>query len=82
MDAIRCDKPFILTKENGLYNRIKDISIFVDPKDPNDIAEKVIWLSDPINYKGQQKMLENFTFTHTWEDIAREYLAVYDSIVR
>lgn len=80
LDAIRCGKPFIVTRETGLYDRIKNIAIFVDPKDPDDIAEKVIWLSDPVNYKGQQKMAESFTFTHTWEDIAREYMEIYKSI--
>lgn len=80
LDAIRCGKPFILTRENGLHNRIKDIAIFVDPQDPKDIAEKVIWLSDLTNYKGQKERVRSFTFTHTWENIAGEYMAIYDSI--
>lgn len=80
LDAIRYNKPFILTKENGLHDRIKDIGIFVDPQDSNDIAEKVIWLSNSANYKGQKNKVESFTFTHTWEEIAAEYIAIYDKI--
>lgn len=80
LDAIRYNKPFILTKENGLYNRIKDIGIFVNPQDPREIAEKVIWLSSQANYKGQKEKVESFTFTHTWEEIAAEYMAIYNKI--
>ena len=80
LDAIRCNKPFILTKENGLSPRIKDISIFVDPLSEEDIKEKVSWLLNPANYEAQKGKIEAFSFTHSWEGIAKEYLAVYDSI--
>ena len=80
LDAIRFNKPFILTQENGLYNRIKDIGLFVDPQDPEDIKNKVLWLAKPENYEGQKQKIERFTFTHTWEEIGREYLTIYDSI--
>ncbi len=80
LDAIRCGKPFILTRETGLYDRIKGISIFVDPQDPEDIKKQVLWLSKPQNYAAQKQKVVNFTFTHTWEDIAKEYMAVYEQI--
>lgn len=80
LDAIRSNKPFILTQENGLYNRIKDIGLFVDPQDPEDIKNKVLWLAKPENYEAQKQKIERFIFTHTWEEIGREYLAIYDSI--
>jgi len=80
LDAIRFQKPFILTRETGLYERLKDIAIFVDPQDTNDITEKVLWLSDPVNYQSQKKKIESFTFLHTWEDIGREYIDVYNKI--
>lgn len=80
LDAIRCGKPFILTCENGLSDRIKDIALFVDPEDPEDIARKVLWLSDPANYAVQEEKVRNFTFTHTWEEIATEYLNIYNQI--
>ncbi|MDP3763198.1 MAG: hypothetical protein Q8Q92_00860 [bacterium] len=80
LDAIRSNKPFILTRENGLYNRIKDISLFIDPQNPEDIKNKVLWLAKPENYEEQKQKIERFTFTHTWEEIGREYLAVYNSI--
>lgn len=72
LDAIAHNKPFILTKENGLTERIKDCAIFVDPLNPTDIAEKMNWLTN--NYDEQKKKVEAFSFTHTWEEIAQEFL--------
>ena len=80
LDAIRLDKPFILTRENGLYPRIKDVGIFVDPEDPRDIRDKVKWLLDPDNYESKRKQLVRFTFTHSWEDIAQEYLEIWKNL--
>lgn len=80
LDAIRCGKPFILTKETGLIPRIKDIGIFVDPQNEDDIAEKILWLSKEENYQEQKKKIESFTFVHSWEDIAEEFMDVYNHI--
>ncbi len=80
LDAIRLNKPFILTRENGLMPRIKDVGVFVDPQNPKDIEEKVLWLLKPENYEAQRRKIGEFAFIHVWEDIAKEYLAVYDSI--
>lgn len=81
LDAISCQKPFIVTKETGISDRIKDIAIFVDPKNEDDIAEKICWLANNDNYQIQKKKLEEFTFVHSWEDIAFEYMSVYDELI-
>lgn len=71
LEAITYNKPFILTKENGLTDRIGDIAILVDPLNPTEIKEKMEWLTN--NYDEQKKKIEAFTFTHTWEEIANEF---------
>jgi glycosyltransferase involved in cell wall biosynthesis len=80
LDAIRLEKPFILTQENGLYSRIKDIGLFVNPLSEADIKEKVLWLSNPGNYVLQKAKIEAFSFTHGWEEMAGEYLSIYDKL--
>ncbi len=80
LDAIRCGKPFVVTKETGLYERIKSIALFVDPKNTEDIKEKVLWLLDPENYTAHCAKIKAFDFTHTWEEIASEYVALYKEI--
>ncbi len=80
LDAIRCNKPFIMTRETGLYPKLKDVGLFVDPEDVNDIAEKIIFLSDEKNYEVYKKKVESFTFMHTWKDICSEFIEVYKKI--
>ncbi len=74
LDAIRHNKPFIVTRETGLYERIKECALFVDPENVDDIAEKIFWLSDSSHYEEQKRKVESFSFTHTWEQIAAEIL--------
>ncbi len=80
LDAIHYNKPFIITEENGLMNRIKDIAITVDPKNIDDIREKIIWLSQKDNYDKQVEKIKNFNFVHTYREIASEILNVYKII--
>lgn len=79
LDAIRAGAPFILTRENGLMNRIADIGVFCDPENPQDIAEKILWLADDANYAAQKKKVEAFLFTHSWNEIAQEIKVIADS---
>ncbi|MES2087690.1 MAG: glycosyltransferase family 4 protein [Patescibacteria group bacterium] len=76
LDSIRFNKPFILTRETGLHERITNCAIFVDPENIQEIAEKILWLSNPENYEAQKKKVEAFNFVHTWEDISREFLEI------
>lgn len=79
-DAIKVGTPFILTKENGIYDQVKDIAIFVDPKDKNDIVEKITWLADPVNRKIQADKIKEFTWVHTWKNIADEIVDVWEKV--
>lgn len=80
LDAIRLDKPFILTRENGLMPRIGDIGVYIDPENPKEIEDKVRWLLDPENYDAKRRQIARFTFTHTWEEMAREYMDIWNSL--
>jgi glycosyltransferase involved in cell wall biosynthesis len=74
LDAIRYEKPFIITNEIGIYDRIHDIAIFVDPLNTEEIKEKILWLLDERNYNEQIKRMQNFNFIHSWEQIANEII--------
>lgn len=80
LESIRLNKPFILTEENGLMDRIGSIAITVNPKDTRDIEEKVKWLLNPENYAAQVEKIKNFNFTHSWEEIAKEIIDIYKKI--
>ena len=74
LEAVRYNKPFILTKENGIRDRLNDIGVYINPLDPADIGEKLLWLSGKINYNTQIKKISNFNFLHSWSEMAQEFL--------
>ncbi len=82
LDAISAGTPFIVTRECGIYDRIKDIAIFVDPLNKEDIRDKIIYLANENIYKAQKRAVESFSFTHSWGQICREFLSVYGVILQ
>lgn len=80
LDAIRLNKPFICTKEVGIFNRVKDIGIFVDPLNKKEIKNAVMKLLGQEEYERWSQKVRNFNFVHTWQEMAREYIEIYKSI--
>ncbi len=80
MDAIRLNRPFICTKEVGIYDRIKDAGTFVDPLDKGEIKEAVQNLLTEDGYKKAKEKVRNFNFVHTWDQIAEEFVDIYKKI--
>ncbi|MEK7208986.1 MAG: glycosyltransferase family 4 protein [Patescibacteria group bacterium] len=76
LSAVNYGKPFILTLENGINNRLEEIALLVDPINIEDIKNKIIWLADEQNYLKQQKKIINFSFIHSWSKMASEFLAI------
>jgi len=80
LDALRFNKPFILTKETGFYEKLKGIGIFVDPLDKEDIKSKILFLADDSNYVEYKKRVASFRFAHSWQEIVDEFLALYKTL--
>jgi len=76
LDSIRAGKPFIVTREVGIYDRLKNIGIFVDPEDEEDIKNKILFLADLANYEMYKRKVESFSFTHTWKEICSEIIQI------
>ncbi len=77
IDAMSLNKPFIVTRENGIMNRIGEYALVADPKDENDIKQKILWLLDENNYKSQVEKIKSFSFVRTWDDVARDYMPLF-----
>lgn len=73
LDAIRLGKPFILTRETGLYDRLRGVGIFVNPESDKEIIEAIMTLANPEEYNRWRAKVNQFTFTHTWQQIAEEF---------
>jgi glycosyltransferase involved in cell wall biosynthesis len=80
LDAIRLNRPFIATQEVGIYERIKDAGIFVDPLNEKEIEEAILSLLTEDGYKKTKEKVLNFNFVHTWEEIAEEFMQIYKTL--
>jgi glycosyltransferase involved in cell wall biosynthesis len=77
LEAISFNKPFILSRETGLFDRLRDIGLFCDPLNEEDIYQKILNLSDDNKYGGYVEKIKKFDFTHSYDDIASEFLTIY-----
>jgi len=80
LDAVRANKPFIMTKETGLYDRLKDVGIFVDPNNKEEIKNKILSLLGKKTYQEYVERVSSFSFTHSWSEIAQEFINIYKTI--
>lgn len=76
IEGLSFNKPFILTKNCGLCEKLRDVGIFVNPFDKEDIKNKILFLANEKNYKKYKKKIANFNFLHSWTDIANEFLRI------
>jgi glycosyltransferase involved in cell wall biosynthesis len=76
LDAIRYNRPFICTKEVGIHDRIKEAGTFVNPLDVQEIKDAVLWLLTEEGYREAKEKVKGFSFVHTWQDIAEEFLKI------
>jgi glycosyltransferase involved in cell wall biosynthesis len=76
LDAIRLNRPFICTREIGIYDRLKNAGIFIDPLNEKEIKDAILYLLTEDGYKKAKEKVRNFNFFHTWEQIAEEFLSV------
>lgn len=78
LDSIRGGKPFVLTQENGITERVKDLGLFANPLDEGDIYEKLKMMLDPNTYGTLEANVRNFSYVHTWEQICGEYVRLWE----
>lgn len=80
LEAISFNKPFICTRETGFYEKLKDYGLFVDPLDKTDITNKILFLADDYNYRQSKSKIANFNFSHSWEEIGKEFINLYKNL--
>ena len=79
-DAISVGTPYILTKENGLDDEINKAGVLIDPMDKNDMAEKILWMSDPENRKKCSLRVSSLSIYNSWDMIAKEIQSILEKI--
>ncbi|NLE07309.1 MAG: glycosyltransferase family 4 protein [Parcubacteria group bacterium] len=80
LDAIRLNRPFICTKEVGIYDRIKEAGIFVDPLNKEEIKRIINYILSADGYWKAKEKVRAFSFTHTWDEIAGEFMKIAENV--
>lgn len=80
MESLMFNKPFIVTKDTGLYSKLETVGNFVNPLSVEDIKEKILFLADNENYNENKRKISSFNFIHSYKDIAKEFLGVYKEL--
>lgn len=79
LEAIMYNKPFIMTKDTGFYNELKDVGNFVDSRDAEQMKLAILSLVDEKKYTEQQRQLASFDRVHTYQDISQDFLDIIHS---
>ena len=74
LDCIAAGTPFLLTRETGFYEALKDVGLFANPLDESDIRTKIRELCDPTRYRAYDERLARFSLRRSWDTIAVEWL--------
>ncbi|PJE73709.1 MAG: hypothetical protein COV02_01065 [Candidatus Terrybacteria bacterium CG10_big_fil_rev_8_21_14_0_10_41_10] len=80
IEGVGANKPFILTEDCGLTEKLNGLGIFIDASGADNIKKAVLNLLDDDIYKDYKKRLTEFNFTHSWQEIAQEFLVIYKSL--
>lgn len=77
LEAVRYNKPFIVTRYCGFLDRLSGLGLQLDPFDDTDITQKILQLAQATEYQQQLKLLNAFSWLHSWQDIANEYQKIF-----
>ncbi len=80
LEALSFGVPVLLTRDCGIRDRLGDSVRYLDPKDPSDIARCLRELSDEPTWRDACARARAFSHVHTYDDIAREFLVLCNSL--
>lgn len=76
IEAIAEGKPFIAPQESGASERLQGLGSFVDTADTHALEGAIREMLKPDVYTQYANSVSSFSFSHSWGDIAEEYLAI------
>ena len=80
IDALRYCVPVLVTEENGIKERIDGFVKYIPPNDLERASLAVASLLDQQNYSELRDKIRRRAFTHSWGEMAQEYLDIFKKI--
>ncbi len=80
LEALSMGLPVLLTKDCGASDILDTFVTWIDPKNPNDIALNMLRLMNENEYTKAKEKTVSFSFSHTYEEIAEEFLCILETL--
>ncbi len=80
LDAVRCSKPFMLTKYSGFADTFSACGVICDPLSTTDMAARIVELCDPARYRDFSSHAAAYPLERTYEDLAEDFITLFDSL--
>lgn len=74
MEALSVGLPVLLTRDCGVHDRMDNVAVWIDPKNPTHIAERMCECMDDAWYRELKKRLDASAYTHSYDEMGREFL--------
>jgi glycosyltransferase involved in cell wall biosynthesis len=74
IEAVSVGTPFIITKDTGTSERLGECGLFVDTRSEEALERALEEVLDPVVYERLCRNIREFSFEHSWDDIASEIL--------
>lgn len=76
LEALACGKPVVVSRENGLMDRIGDVVISIDPLSVDSLERGMETLLDPDTYAGYVEKIRALSFKRSYANVAEDFLNV------
>ena len=76
-ETVAAGTPFIMTRESGYAEYIKDFGLFIDPLDEEGITSKIKMLMDKEIRGNMEKHLLQFFLYRSWQDAACDWIMLF-----
>jgi hypothetical protein len=70
----------ILTTDNGLTGRLKDMVIFSNPFSVDDLIRSIETLLESETYQNYKRNILLNSHSHSWDEIAQGFIDIYSQI--
>jgi glycosyltransferase involved in cell wall biosynthesis len=76
LEGVSYGKPFVMTSETGMRERLHGLGIFIDPQNKAELVHAILDMTDPEIYEQYRKRIEEFPSVRTYVDIADELIGL------
>lgn len=74
IESVSFGRPFITTSDTGTKERLAECGLYIDTRSTEALEAAIKQLLDPEVYERLAHAAQAFSFTHSWDEIAREIL--------